>query len=149
MLVLIAVFAPITTIATLLRFAARAQKKLSLGFDDLFALLALLSFCAFLGVCFWGESRYSIHDGVKMDELTKMVIAEKVFHSAGVGTPHFSLSRLSLYLKVCLYFWSSCFFQANFIRDTGLEVFCLLVHSAVQKSVFFFCTIDSSAMIRP
>lgn len=38
------------------------------------------------------------------DQLTKFIVAESVYISAGVGTPYFSLSRLSLYLKVCVLF---------------------------------------------
>lgn len=37
-------------------------------------------------------------------QLTKFTVAENVYISAGVGTPYFSLSRLSLYLKVCVLF---------------------------------------------
>lgn len=55
MLVLIAVLVPLTTIATLLRFCARAQKKVALGLDDCFAFLSLLTFYALVGLAYWGE----------------------------------------------------------------------------------------------
>lgn len=60
MRVLVAVFVPLTIIATILRFLARGKKKVALGFDDFFAFLALITFCALLGVSYWGESLYSI-----------------------------------------------------------------------------------------
>lgn len=57
MLTMVVVFAPLTTIATLLRFVARrTQKKVALGLDDLFALLSLLTFGTLIGVSLWGES---------------------------------------------------------------------------------------------
>lgn len=60
MRVLVAVFVPLTIIATILRFVARGKKKVALGLDDFFALLALITFCALLGVSYWGESLYPI-----------------------------------------------------------------------------------------
>lgn len=54
MLVLTVIFAPLTIIATLLRFVARTQTKTVLGFDDLFAVLSLLTFCIFTGYSSWG-----------------------------------------------------------------------------------------------
>lgn len=62
MRVLVAVFAPLTIIATVLRFVARGQKKVALGLDDFFALLALITFCALLGASYWGESKYPPHE---------------------------------------------------------------------------------------
>lgn len=56
MRVLVAVFVPLTIIATILRFVARGKKKVALGIDDFFALLALITYCALLGVSYWGES---------------------------------------------------------------------------------------------
>lgn len=52
--VLDAVFAPLTMITTMWRF--EGQKKVALGLDDFFALLALITFWAIPGVLQWGES---------------------------------------------------------------------------------------------
>ena len=55
MLALTAIFAPLTTIATVLRFVAKSQTKAVLGFDYHFAVLSLLTFCIFTGFAFWGK----------------------------------------------------------------------------------------------
>lgn len=56
MRVLDLVFYPLTLGTTISRFEARRQKKVTLGLDDFFALLALLTYCALLGVLKWGQS---------------------------------------------------------------------------------------------
>lgn len=55
MLALLCIFAPLTAIATILRFVARAQMKVAVGLDDIFALVSLLSFYALMGFGYRSE----------------------------------------------------------------------------------------------
>ena len=42
-------------LAVLLRIVARRRSKVHLGFDDVFAVIALCGFLAFLGIVIWGK----------------------------------------------------------------------------------------------
>ena len=95
-----AVFAPLTMITTLSRFAVRGHKKVAFGTDDFFDFLTLLTFCALVGVLKWGKSWSPVNEDVSIyglvgedDCSNKRLHFGWSWHSKLLIQPFFSFSK--------------------------------------------------------